>query len=64
MYRLVKLYVGETLAEIPPYFDRERVGVDFLNFLNNWITVAESQGWLAERYDYWFRTVDWESRIK
>lgn len=26
MYRLVKLYVGATLAEIPPYFDRERVG--------------------------------------
>jgi hypothetical protein len=26
LYRLVKLYVGETLAEIPPYFDRERVG--------------------------------------
>jgi len=23
---LVKLHVGETLAEIPPYFDRERVG--------------------------------------
>ena len=26
MYRLVKLYVGATLAEIPPYFDKERVG--------------------------------------
>ena len=26
MYRLVKLHVGEILAEIPPYFDRERVG--------------------------------------
>jgi len=23
---LVKLHVGATLAEIPPYFDRERVG--------------------------------------
>ena len=26
MYRLVKLHVGVILAEIPPYFDRERVG--------------------------------------
>ena len=26
MYRSVKLHVGEILAEISPYFDRERVG--------------------------------------
>lgn len=34
---------------------------DFLNFLDNWITVTESEGWLAERHSYWFRTMDWES---
>jgi hypothetical protein len=26
LYRLVKLHVGAILAEISPYFDRERVG--------------------------------------
>ncbi len=55
---------GETFTKEPIGFALRKGDVDFLNFLNNWITVAESEGWLAERYDYWFRTVDWESRIK
>lgn len=28
--------------------------VDALNFFNNWILVKQQNGWLAERYAYWF----------
>ena len=52
-------------------FTREPIGfaivkgdVDTLNYLNNWITVVDSEGWLAERKQYWFETKDWESLIK
>jgi polar amino acid transport system substrate-binding protein len=28
---------------------------DALNFFSNWILVNRSNGWLAERHDYWFK---------
>ena len=28
---------------------------DALNFFSNWILVNQSNGWLAERHDYWFK---------
>jgi len=37
---------------------------DTLNFFDNWIGYVGSEGWLAERKDYWFRTKDWEKLIK
>lgn len=52
-------------------FTREPIGFavrkgdpDFLNFLNNWITVAESSGYLMEKKTYWFETRDWADRIR
>lgn len=52
-------------------FTREPIGFairkgdpDSLNFLDNWIRVAEAEGWLKERKRYWFETKDWEKRIK
>ena len=52
-------------------FTREPIGfaivkgdVDTLNYLNSWITVVDSEGWLAERKHYWFETKDWEHLIK
>ena len=52
-------------------FTREPIGfairkgdVDTLNFFNNWIRVMTTRGWLKERHDYWFRTRDWEDRLK
>ena len=62
-----KLYLplgGETFTKEPIGFAIRKTDPDFLNFLNNWVLVAESEGWLAERYDYWFKTMDWESKIK
>ncbi|MFH1914064.1 MAG: transporter substrate-binding domain-containing protein [Pseudomonadota bacterium] len=37
---------------------------DFLNWLNNWVRVTLSKGWLQNRYHYWFATKEWESLIE
>ena len=36
---------------------------DFMAFLNNWIINRREEGWLEERYDYWFGGRDWEDQI-
>ena len=33
--------------------------LDTLNFLNSWITVNETNGWLEERRQYWFHGLEW-----
>jgi polar amino acid transport system substrate-binding protein len=52
-------------------FTREPIGFavrkgdpDTLNFLDNWIRVAEAEGWLQERKHYWFETREWEHLIQ
>jgi polar amino acid transport system substrate-binding protein len=52
-------------------FTREPIGFalrkgdfDSMNFLDNWIRVVESEGWLKERKRYWFGTKEWEKLIK
>ncbi len=52
-------------------FTREPIGfalrkgdVDTLNFLDNWIRVVDSEGWLAERKHYWFDTHEWKALVK
>jgi len=52
-------------------FTREPIGFavrkgdfDTLNFLNNWIRVADAEGWIKERKHYWFETREWESMIQ
>ena len=62
-----KLYLplkGETFTKEPIGFAVRKGDHDFLNFLNNWVLVAGTEGWLAERYVYWIKTMDWETQIK
>lgn len=62
-----KLYLplaGKTFTKEPIGFALRKGDPDFLNFLNNWILVRQSDGWLQERYDYWFTTQDWKSRVE
>jgi polar amino acid transport system substrate-binding protein len=37
---------------------------DALNFFNNWITVHQSDGWLAKRHAYWFDTREWADQVE
>lgn len=32
-------------------------------FFDNWITARTEDGWLSERYEYWFSTLDWQQQI-
>lgn len=62
-----KLYLplnGRTFTQEPIGFAIRKGDPDFLNFLNNWILVRQSDGWLQERYDYWFTTQDWMPLIQ
>lgn len=33
--------------------------VVLLTFVNNWINWRGSQGWIQDRFDYWFGSIDW-----
>ncbi len=37
--------------------------VDSLNWFDGWITYRTTDGSMAERYDYWFRTRDWAAKV-
>jgi polar amino acid transport system substrate-binding protein len=37
---------------------------DTLNYLDNWIRVAEAEGWLRERKRFWFEGNEWEGRLQ
>ncbi|MEE2710096.1 MAG: transporter substrate-binding domain-containing protein [Gemmatimonadota bacterium] len=37
--------------------------VDALNFMNNWIYLRTEDGWLEDRHEYWFNSLDWQDRV-
>lgn len=55
---------GTTFTKEPIGIALAKGDVDFLNFLNNWIRVRQSDGWLQERYNYWFTTQDWQGQMQ
>ncbi|OED92941.1 transporter substrate-binding domain-containing protein [Vibrio breoganii] len=36
---------------------------DKAEFFNEWIKARTEDGWLTERYEYWFSTLDWQDQI-
>jgi polar amino acid transport system substrate-binding protein len=64
-------YPDKLFLPIKESFTREPIGfavvkgdVDTLNFLNSWITIVDSEGWLKERKHYWFETKEWKNLIE
>jgi len=55
---------GKTFTKEPIGFAIRKGDIDFLNFLNNWILVKNADGWLQERYDYWFTTQNWKDQVE
>ena len=55
---------GKTFTKEPIGFAIRKGDVDFLNFLNNWISVRNSDNWLEERYGYWFTTQNWKDQVE
>ncbi|CCO24629.1 transporter substrate-binding domain-containing protein [Maridesulfovibrio hydrothermalis] len=68
---LAKKYPEKLYLPMKEDFTKEPIGFairkgdpDFLNFLNNWIKVTNSEGWLDARFDYWFKTDKWKSIVE
>lgn len=61
-----KLYqpLGEDFTREPISFAVRKGDLDYLNWLNNWVRVTMSKGWLQNRYHYWFFTNEWEEQIQ
>lgn len=37
---------------------------DLLNYVDSWIAQVRGENWIQERYNYWFETMDWKSRVE
>jgi polar amino acid transport system substrate-binding protein len=54
---------SEKLVESNESFALRKGDPDALNFFNNWILVHQNNGWLEERHNYWFGSLDWLERV-
>jgi len=53
----------EIFQEEPIAFAVRKGEHDFMNFLNNWISLKWADGFLDERYRYWFMSEDWMDQV-
>lgn len=60
---VLKAYPDQLMKE-PICMGVRKGDVDTLNFLNNWIEVVRSKGWIDERYSYWFGSTQWQSQVQ
>ena len=37
--------------------------IDALNFVDNWIYLRTQDGWLENRHNYWFKSLDWQDQV-
>ena len=61
----------ETLALLPGTLTREPISMgvrkgdpDTLAYLNNWIEVVRAEGFLEQKANYWWRSMEWESLLE
>jgi len=56
--------VSGTITFEPNGFALRKGDPDAVNFFNAWITVVKAEGWIDERFHYWFETRDWQDQIQ
>lgn len=61
---LLFLPTTDNLSQGDEAFGLRKGDPDALNFFSNWIRVNTTNGWLPERYDYWFRTSNWIDEVR
>lgn len=54
----------DSLSRQPVGFGVLKGDFDTLNVLDNWVRIAEEEGWLQDRRNYWFRGTEWESQVR
>ena len=37
---------------------------DTINFIDSWIEINRNNGWIQEKYNYWFKTRDWKGMLE
>lgn len=63
-YDQLYLPLKEDFTREPISFAVRKGDLDFMNWLNNWVMVTMSKGWLQNRYKYWFFTNEWEDQLQ
>lgn len=58
------LPLKENFTKEPNGFAVRKSDVDTLNYFNNWILSVQLSGWIQERYQYWFESLDWEDQLQ
>lgn len=62
--QLLVLPTTGNLSQGDEAFGLRKGDPDALNFFSNWILVNTTNGWLPERYDYWFKTTHWIDQVR
>jgi polar amino acid transport system substrate-binding protein len=55
--------IDEPIRETNEGFAIRKGDPDALAFLNSWITVRSSDGWLDGRFNYWFKGQEWADQV-
>ncbi len=54
----------ENLTHEPVGIAMRKGDPDLLNYVNSWIFQVTGEGWIQERYDFWFQTMDWKDQVE
>ena len=52
------------LLKEPIGFGVKKGDIDTLNFFNNWIEIVKNKGFIQDRYQYWFLSMDWKQLME
>lgn len=59
----IDLPLGKPLVASKAGLAVRRGEQEWLNFLNAWVTARQADGWLDTNYNYWFKSLDWRTRV-
>jgi len=57
------LPLAEPLERHGEAFAIRKGDADFLSYLDTWIRYYEENGWLEDRRDFWFHSLEWQDRL-
>lgn len=57
-------FIDESLGMEPISIGVRKGDPDTLAYLNNWIVVVKNQGFIEEKVNYWWKGMDWQSKIE
>ncbi len=53
-----------TLTKEPIAFAMRQGDPVFENYVNSWIYQVTNEGWIEERYNYWFNSIKWKGQVE